>query len=348
MAPTEGLPVFFLLEERACDLPRLTEALRGLGGAQQWVLLYDLEFHHQAAEVRAVCEDAGVVMAQLCFPGQALEDSSEVVNGFRVSRALHLDACGFVYVGNREAVLTALSLDFSQNRVVCVDPLRDFVLEEASVAVNRILKRRYYLMEKTKDSECIGIVMGTLGVDKRLAVLKKLQQIITEAGKRYYTILIGRINDPKLANFTAIDIFVHIACPQTVMVDTYHYVKDVVTPVELQLALERGSLLDYSTKLENVLETESFSPMDREEALDSPRFSIVTGKLIHNVRDALEQGCSREVGLYNDGKLVSADRLSSQMFRGLDARIGQDAPSELRLGRRGIARSYDQIETEQV
>jgi diphthamide biosynthesis protein 2 len=47
----------------------------------------------------------------------------------------------------------------------------------------------------------------------------------------------GKINEPKLANFLEFDIYVNIACPFSAVIDTYDFVKDVITPLELEYAL---------------------------------------------------------------------------------------------------------------
>ena len=68
------------------------------------------------------------------------------------------------------------------------------------------------------DANVVGIVVGTLGVAEYLTAIKSLQQLITRAGKKFYTLSIGKLNVAKLANFAEIDIFVLVACPETSLV----------------------------------------------------------------------------------------------------------------------------------
>lgn len=44
---------------------------------------------------------------------------------------------------------------------------------QESVQVNRMLMKRYFLVQKAKDADTIGIVVGTLGVGNDLMQFKK-------------------------------------------------------------------------------------------------------------------------------------------------------------------------------
>lgn len=56
--------------------------------------------------------------------------------------------------------------------------------------------------------------MGTLGVAGYLEAVEKVRQLARAAGKRTYTILMGKPSPAKLANFPEIDVFVMVADPQ--------------------------------------------------------------------------------------------------------------------------------------
>ncbi len=50
-------------------------------------------------------------------------------------------------------------------------------LRRETLTVNRTLLRRYYLVEKTKDADIIGILAGTLGVGTKIPTLQDLVSI---------------------------------------------------------------------------------------------------------------------------------------------------------------------------
>lgn len=57
-------------------------------------------------------------------------------------------------------------------------------------------------------------------------VLHRLKQLMRLSEKKYHTFLMGKINPAKLSNFTEVDIYTIVACPETslvrVVVDKHH------------------------------------------------------------------------------------------------------------------------------
>lgn len=74
------------------------------------------------------------------------------------------------------------------------------------------------MIQKAKDANVIGIVAGTLGVANYRNVLDTLKALISRAGKKSYTFVMGKLNVAKLANFAEIDIYVLVACPENTLV----------------------------------------------------------------------------------------------------------------------------------
>lgn len=78
--------------------------------------------------------------------------------------------------------------------------------EEKGTLVNydldkNIIRRRYYLIEKIKDSSTLGIIIGTLSVKNYLKVIDRLKEIIKLNHKKYYLVSVGKPTVAKLANF---------------------------------------------------------------------------------------------------------------------------------------------------
>lgn len=113
-----------------------------------------------------------------------------------------------------------------------------------SARTNRMLMRRYALVEKAKDADVIGILVGTLGVGTfslgssatptversltssghslaaYLPLITHLRQLIASHHKKSYTVAVGKLNPAKLANFIEVECFVLVACPENTMVDS--------------------------------------------------------------------------------------------------------------------------------
>ena len=74
-------------------------------------------------------------------------------------------------------------------------------------------------------------------MNEYLALINKLKEVITKAGKKPYEILVGKLNEPKLKNLTIVDLYVFVSCRETSLIDSREFMATVVTPHELFMAL---------------------------------------------------------------------------------------------------------------
>ena len=104
--------------------------------------------------------------------------------------------------------------------------------------------KRYALVEKAKDADRIGILVGTLGAASYSSVIDRVRDTVTKSGRKAYTFLVGKPNVAKLANFPEIDMFVLVACPESCIsgsiFDSTEFFKPVISPYELDLALNKN------------------------------------------------------------------------------------------------------------
>ncbi len=64
---------------------------------------------------------------------------------------------------------------------------------------------------------------------------------------QYYTVAVGKLNVPKMANFLEIDLFVLVSCPENSLIDSQGFFKPVVTPYEMEIACLR--YVNYRTSI---------------------------------------------------------------------------------------------------
>ncbi|KAI5062127.1 hypothetical protein GOP47_0022666 [Adiantum capillus-veneris] len=190
-----------------------------------------------------------------------------------------------VWIGQECPALTNVMLTFNASTVSLYDPERKLLATDAAKQ-SKFLMRRYYLVERAKDANIVGIVVGTLGVAGYQEMVRSLKRLVKESGKKSYILAMGRPNPAKLANFPECDIFVLVACAQTALLDSKEYMVPVITPFEAMIAWKRGSdwtgeySLDFSL-LKNFRESEekagrSIQLQDNDEA----RFSFIKGSYV--------------------------------------------------------------------
>ncbi|KAI0065169.1 diphthamide biosynthesis protein [Artomyces pyxidatus] len=273
-----------------------------------------------------------------------------------------LDACPILYVGPPSLGFTNLLMTHSTVPVYGYDPTTQDARIE-SIRTNKMLMRRYAVVQKARDADVFGILVGTLGIASYLPLISHLRRILGHAHKKSYTISVGKLNPSKLANFMEIECFVLVACPENSLIEAKDFFRPIVTPYELEIALRPEPIWtgEYILDFEKLLARTSFTDsVDAEERdLDEPTFSLVTGQYRHSRRygglsaddasnpESLQGPNSSAVVPRNHDSTVATLRnsaageyLQTRTFQGLETRAGLDAPSILEQGRSGIARGY--------
>ncbi|KAG7162947.1 2-(3-amino-3-carboxypropyl)histidine synthase subunit 2-like [Homarus americanus] len=261
----------------------------------------------------------------------------------------------FIYLGTRGPPLNSLLMRFSEKTFYCVDP-KDGSLEVTS-GVRTVMSRGAKL-EKAKDAEIIGILVGTLGVANYQNVISRMKTIIKAAGKRSYTFVVGKPNEAKLANISEVEVFVYVACPETTIIerntDPVLYSK-LITPWELEVALLSGQEwnLAFETDFRQLLPGGSrYIEATSEPREEEASVSLLTNKTqTLGVRGDVEVALDSSTGavVLQDGRTIAAihvggggEALKGRTWQGLDPSLPSVVPvNSVIEGRSGIASGYE-------
>lgn len=174
----------------------------------------------------------------------------------------------------------------------------------------RLLGRRYARCLSLATAAVIGILVNTLSVQNYLASVDSIRKQIAAKGKKSYTVVVGKLNPAKLANFAEVDGWVVVGCWESSLVeDESSYFKPVITPFELDIALagdeNRVWTGEWWGGIEGVQEFKDDSQQkknddreipstgeeaddlvndDEEEESEPPEFDLRTGRLISHSR----------------------------------------------------------------
>ncbi|KAL0301439.1 UNVERIFIED_CONTAM: 2-(3-amino-3-carboxypropyl)histidine synthase subunit, partial [Sesamum radiatum] len=199
-----------------------------------------------------------------------------------------------------------------------------------------------------------------------LHMIHRMRELITKAGKKSYTFVMGRPNPAKLANFPECDVFVNVSCAQTALLDSKEFLAPIITPFEAMLALDRGSQWTgaYVVEFQDLIgSTPSLSREQSEEA----RFSFLQGAYVEDLdlQDNLEPDKDEILALVNttekalqvrdkDRQSViksvaqsGAEYFASRSYHGLDINSTNALPEKFLTGRSGMASGYKDEKTEQ-
>ncbi|KAJ3764206.1 putative diphthamide synthesis protein-domain-containing protein [Lentinula raphanica] len=376
MSQTYRLPVIYVFGKKPIDeedcVSRFLEVLSSaeheskLSHSEKIVFRHDVAYTYRAVErLRMALANSSHQLVYTSIPQKLLPpDSPESI---RLTSEDVVADCTIFYVGEESLGLTNLLITHAACDVFQYSPsFRSCHL--VSGRTNKLLMRRYATMQKGRDADVFGILVGTLGVASYLPLIKHIRSLLAASHKKSYTISVGKLNPAKLANFMEIECFVLVACSENSLIDAKDFYRPIITPYELEVALQAEQswtgkyILDFQKLLaeyggdRNAVSADDDVGDDRDE--ESPVFSLVTGKYRHAKRfgpattsdesstmststsaSALVER-SKENALSLLSNSAAGQYLQSRTYQGLDPRLGQDAPSALEQGRTGIARGY--------
>ncbi|KAJ8091767.1 Diphthamide biosynthesis protein 2 [Marasmius tenuissimus] len=273
-----------------------------------------------------------------------------------------------LYIGpSTSLTLTNILITHPSSTVYSYNPATRTTHLESS-HTSKSLMRRYATLQKARDADVFGILVGTLGVASYLPLLTHIRTTLTRSRKKSYTISVGKLNPSKLANFMEIECFVLVACPENSLIDSKEFYRPIVTPYELQVALrdepswlEGSYVFDFGRLLVSDPGPRE-EKEDEDEDEDQPVFSLITGKYRHAKRYGTNPTPAPENENENSTALIGNDNggrgsltkftsssaasqflLHSRTYQGLEPRLGEDDPGVLEQGRKGVARGYGEV-----
>lgn len=346
LTPTQRLPVLFVFTRWPFNRGSFFLAAMNVD-APRVFLFFDVRYAH-AFPTKAEDTSQGRVIH--CHPVEPDINDPLILCGRRCPSRPGPDDT-ILYCGRDLKYIQLLALTFNPCQLLQFDPEAQ-TLQSPTSSMKRELMQRYYLIERAKDAQRIGILVGTLGVSRYRDIIERVNQAIKASGKRSYTFLVGKPNVAKLANFPEIDLFVLIACPANSIIHSKEYMQPVITPFELDVALNRDRswtgqfLANFQDILPGQSEHIDFEPNEEGET----DISLVSGRL-RQVQVAHSSSSTPETGTNN--ALMAQDTrvsnlhaegggsfLQSKSWQGLEQNLGQTEVAKAVPGLSGIAAGY--------
>lgn len=379
LSPSIRLPLMYVFGRKPIDLQLCTLSFRERFPDPQShvVILYDVTYSHVIdALVQSLKESyhnvvASTLVMDHCHSerqiqhsptesecnGPELGEDSRVVQKFGrrfcLKEGLSVEDYSMFYIGQEGTTLTNFMMTWTRCPFSSFDPVTSTGRAE-SVNINKALMKRYYAIERAKDANVVGILVGTLGVASYLAIIDRLKETIRRAGKKSYMFAMGKLNVAKLANFLEIDIYVLVACPENSLLDSSEFYRPVVTPFEMEVACNSNRewtgeyVTDFRDLLPGGCSHVDLADADEETVTD---VSLITGALratgLQSSEQAESESQSSSLVPRNQTMTVAnantaATFLSGRSWQGLEPRLGQTPVVKAVEGRKGIAIAYEE------
>ncbi|CAH8580765.1 unnamed protein product [Dicrocoelium dendriticum] len=99
--------------------------------------------------------------------------------------------------------------------------------------------RRKAAVDAAREANFFGLILGSLGRQGSPVVLQRLQNRLTELGKRFVVVVLSEILPNKLAMFEdQVDVWIQVACPRLSIDWGTEFPKPLLTPFEAAIALD--------------------------------------------------------------------------------------------------------------
>ncbi|KDO52392.1 hypothetical protein CISIN_1g0110281mg, partial [Citrus sinensis] len=307
LSPTSTLPAFFVFGKASINTSNCIENLskHALTNGKPILVLYGLEYAHAIPHIREAVKVASSsygsglkleinfadVMCTVITPskdhkslcGPAGGCTRHTIGGlvWNIPDRKKMEEHLLFWIGSDNSAFANVVLTFNGCEIVRYDATEERLLTDVSQPL-KILKRRYYLVEKAKDANIIGVLVGTLGVAGYLHMIHQMKELITKAGKKAYTLVMGKPNPAKLANFPECDVFINVSCAQTALLDSKEFLAPVITPFEAMLAFGRGTQWTGAYVME-FRDLMSSSPVEGSDQAEEARFSFLKGGYVEDV-----------------------------------------------------------------
>ncbi|KAM0203996.1 hypothetical protein ACHAQI_010145 [Fusarium lateritium] len=240
LSPTSHLPAIYVYTSHVLDYEiTLSEIKREFGDkAAKLVIMADLTYQNHVEKVVSLLREEGYT--NIVSTAVARDPAAPFPNRRVLTDEVHGDEhwkdYSIIHISDPpSALLLALYTRFASLHILSTP---SSTLENPTMRTGGLLRRRFAKVLSLASAGVIGILVNTLSVANYLSSINTLREKISRADKKSYTIVVGKLNPAKLANFAEIEGWVVVGCWESGLVeDDAGYWRPVITPFELEVAL---------------------------------------------------------------------------------------------------------------
>ncbi len=216
-------PIFELLQKVCKNLDKYNK----IG------LVCSIQHMHQLEETKNFLENKGKKVFIPKKKGYSYYDGHVVGCEYNSLKSISGNVDAFVVIGNRfHALGAAISV---KNPVYLLDVYNN-ELSDMDKMKDKIIRQRFAAIEKAKEADKIGIIIGTKPGQK-FGSFKIIREKFRKVGKEVVLLTMNEITEDKLTNFPDLKVFVELACPRIAIEDFERYNKTLITFREAMVVL---------------------------------------------------------------------------------------------------------------
>ncbi|KAK1676659.1 diphthamide biosynthesis protein 2 [Colletotrichum godetiae] len=293
LSPTSRLPVIYVFTRHTLDLDQAVEAFCKEFPDKQHKVVVVADVTYQDHVVPFTTKLCSAGYTELLYTEVAHDPTGTIPNrkiidssSSSAPQTTDLSERSLFHISAPpSALLLALQTRMASLHVLSMPSLST---NDPTRTTNALLRRRFARVLTLATAGVVGILVNTLSVSNYLGSIDLLRRRIAEAGKKSYTVVVGKLNAAKLANFAEVDGWVVVGCWESGLVEEdAGFFKPVITPFEMEVALkpesERVWGLEWWGGIEKMdhdtVRQEEEEELDEDESAP-PEYDLRTGKLV--------------------------------------------------------------------
>lgn len=270
LSPTARIPVIHVFTTQA--LPNRSKLIDDFESfyddhETKVILMADVSYQSHLGGITAILQSKGYRNLHIA---EIVRDTDSPLPNRSIPKEVELDASKlkewqiFHVSHPPESLLLTLASRLAAIRIYPTSEVGENNLCEPFLAsTSRALNRRYAIITSVSTVPILGILINTLSVKNYLHIVEHVKSLILAAGKKSYTFVVGKVNAAKVANFSEIGAWIVIGCWESSLLDSKDFWKPVLTPFELELALEEDGTRVWTGEWSG----------DFQKLLDDPKIS---------------------------------------------------------------------------
>ena len=189
--------------------------------------------HQAASELSKHFSQCVIPQAKPLSAGETLGCTSPVISGAEV----------LVFVADGRFHLEAAMIQNPSLSAFRYDPYSKYLTAEG-YDIEKMKSTRLDAITRAKGAYTFGLVLGTLGRQGNPPIFDRLRKILNSRGKRVIPFLMSELNPSKLELISAVEVWVQVACPRLSIDWSGGFDKPILTPYELEVAMEETQFLE--------------------------------------------------------------------------------------------------------
>ena len=243
LSPTARLPVIYVFTHKPLPMELVVSAFKTTypDPTTKVVITADVTYFDHVSKVYSRLVEEGY--AQL-FMTDLVHDPSSPIPNRTVPKSVQDDRDSlsewqlFHISDPPTALLLTLASRVAGIHIYPTDDTTKGTVKPLPASTVAALRRRYGILTSLSTVPIFGILINTLSVKNYLHIVDHVKERIAAAGKKSYMFVVGKLNAAKVANFSEIGGWVVIGCWESSLIDSSDFWKPVITPFELELALQ--------------------------------------------------------------------------------------------------------------